>query len=121
MRQMRRSSTPTFSPMPREKRRKRCASRIDAMSSRWRRRSRQTFWDVREFSWRISSTSSRGRTTSTSGSWKPSAAHARRSRTMATASVFLNRFDRDDPTHVANVEWLERRDQLPVLTNVAHL
>ncbi len=36
-------------------------------------------------------------------------------------TVLLNRFDRDNPTHVANVEWLERRDQLRVLTNVAHL
>ena len=36
-------------------------------------------------------------------------------------TVFLNRFDRDNPTHVANVEWLERRDGLRPLTDLKSL
>lgn len=36
-------------------------------------------------------------------------------------TVFLNRFDRDSPTHVANLEWLERHDRLRVLTDVTDL
>jgi dethiobiotin synthetase len=36
-------------------------------------------------------------------------------------TVFLNRFDRDNPTHVANVAWLERHDRLPILTDVTRL
>lgn len=36
-------------------------------------------------------------------------------------TVFLNRFDRDNPVHAANLEWLERRDQLRVLTDVTCL
>ena len=36
-------------------------------------------------------------------------------------TVFLNRFDRDHPVHAANLEWLERRDHLRVLTDVTCL
>jgi dethiobiotin synthetase len=36
-------------------------------------------------------------------------------------TVFLNRFDRDNPTHLANVAWLERHDRLPILTDVTRL
>jgi dethiobiotin synthetase len=36
-------------------------------------------------------------------------------------TVFLNRFGRDHPVHAANLEWLERRDQLRVLTDVTCL
>lgn len=37
------------------------------------------------------------------------------------ATVFLNRFDRSNPTHAANLEWLERHDRLRVLTDVTSL
>lgn len=36
-------------------------------------------------------------------------------------TVFLNRFDRGNPTHVANIEWLERRVGLLPLTDVKSL